>query len=105
NFLAHYGVKGMKWGVRKDRRRSAYSKDYARTRRIQNRAKKSGVTSLSNKDLKDLNTRIELEKKYRELKNQTSTIKRGESQVNKIIGLVGTATAAGALGAKGYNYL
>lgn len=87
DFLAHYGVKGMKWGVRKsdvptgetrvtqkgkklkgeggkglpahdDAKKAAVSKQ---------KAKGSGLQSLSNKELQDLQKRMNLEQNVREL--------------------------------------
>lgn len=37
NYLAHYGVKGMKWGVRRERR-NTYNKNYTERQRKQDRA-------------------------------------------------------------------
>lgn len=83
NSLAHYGVKGMHWGVRKksstgtvvtDRRGTPISKtnsrlnnDAVRTRVNQAIAKKSGTDVLSTKELQDLVTRLNLEKQYDQL--------------------------------------
>ena len=98
DFLAHYGVKGMRWGVRKsdpvpsgetritqkgkklkgeggkdipahpDARRAAESKQ---------KAKGSGLQALSNKELKDLQTRMNLEQNVREL-----TVKEKNANAN-----------------------
>ena len=86
-FLEHFGVKGMKWGIRKsdvpagetrvtqqgkkikgeggkglpandDAKKAAVSKQ---------KVKGSGIHSLSNKELKDLQTRMNLEQNVREL--------------------------------------
>lgn len=90
NFLEHYGVKGMKWGVRKsdvpagetrvtqkgkklkgeggkglpaheDAKKAAVSKQ---------KAKGSGLQSLSNQELKDLANRMNLEQQVRQLSLQ-----------------------------------
>jgi hypothetical protein len=64
DFLAHYGVKGMKWGRRKARSSSVTpSKDYRDSRLI--RGKK--VPEMTNAELKALNARLELEQKHRKL--------------------------------------
>lgn len=79
NSLAHYGVKGMQWGVRKksssttvtDRRGNPIRKnntkldsDAVRARVNQAITKKSGTDVLSTKELQDLVTRLNLEKQY-----------------------------------------
>jgi len=58
--LEHYGIKGMKWGVRKKRSRSAESAEAARI-------KKKKVFEMSNEELKKVNARLDLEKKYASL--------------------------------------
>lgn len=63
NELYHWGVKGMKWGVRKKR---APSEDHVRTKTL----KKKRLYELSNDELKDLNTRMQLEVQYKNLKKQ-----------------------------------
>jgi len=90
NFLAHYGVLGMKWGVRKDRSGS-YSSDYARKRRLQQRVKKSGIQNLSNKELKELNYRRELEKNYK--KQYPNKIQAGYNYITGALAVAGTAVA------------
>lgn len=93
-FLAHYGVKGMRWGVRKDRSRS-YSKDYARARKLRNRARKSSIKSLTNSELEALNKRTQLEKKYADL--NPNIIKTGYKWVTTALAVVGTVGTIVAL--------
>lgn len=86
--LAHFGVKGMKWGVRRNRRPVAVtattkpggkikvgggknqraSKDAVSAAKLQQRAKKSKASSLSNNELQALIRRMQLEKQYKDLK-------------------------------------
>lgn len=93
DFLAHYGVKGMKWGVRRDRgsssgsrKKSGSSKDSeesapkTRTKRGSDLSRYSddkltsmnsslkGLDALSDAELKKLTGRMQLEQTYRELK-------------------------------------
>lgn len=64
DFLAHYGVKGMKWGKRKARSSSGpASKDHRDSRLIRGKS----VREMSNAELKSLNTRLELEQKHKKL--------------------------------------
>jgi hypothetical protein len=58
--IAHYGTKGMQWGVRKKRSRSSDSKSAAKLRR------KKGF-QLTNDELKKVNARLSLEKTYSQL--------------------------------------
>lgn len=97
NFLKHYGVKGMRWGVRKrssqggpsgpaepaaPRNRKTgnldlkktkggqgfdASDDAIRTARSKQIAKKSGVQALSTKELQDLVKRMQLEGQFKEI--------------------------------------
>lgn len=89
NFLAHYGVKGMKWGVRKDgkpgsrrARKNAQkvgaSKDAKRRANIQNKAKTSGTDALTNLELSTAINRMNLEVSYARLNEQTRKKSVGE---------------------------
>lgn len=53
--LYHYGVKGMKWGVRKDRKTSGSKRK---------RSKKEDISKLSDEELKKRTGRMELENRY-----------------------------------------
>lgn len=58
NYLAHFGVKGMKWGVRRKR-----SGDSSETRSL----KRKPIKSMSNAELKRANERMNLEANYKDL--------------------------------------
>lgn len=68
--LAHYGVKGMKWGVR--RRRSSdsgpSSPDAEKAKQHAATVSKHGTKALSNKELQELVTRMNLEQQFTTLK-------------------------------------
>lgn len=94
--LCHYGVLGMKWGVRRGRssgsskkRRASKMSDDARNAA---KLKKKRVSELSNAELRWLNDRQQLEKNHAHL--NPSKVKRGLAAVT---GIVGTATATLAL--------
>lgn len=58
--LYHFGVKGMKWGVRHDKKRVA-SEDYTRSRDIM----KKKPYEMSNRELQEANHRLQLENTYK----------------------------------------
>lgn len=107
-FLAHYGIKGMRWGVRSHRDVSAQTHvdtgivrrqtkiqtkggaahpaadDAVRAAIQKQKLKKSGTASLSNKELQDLARRLQLE-----LQVETLTSSKGKSFVKKQLGQQG----------------
>jgi rRNA maturation endonuclease Nob1 len=95
DFLAHFGIKGMKWGVRHaigpagrvTQKRVLSPSDEARE--IANLRKKH-VSELSNAELKKLTTRVDLEQKYNKI--NPSTIKKGKIAVTAIIATATTLT-------------
>lgn len=73
--LEHYGIKGMRWGVRRSEKQLArerakkpkVSEDARRADRAQEKAKTKGLKSLSNQELDQLNKRMNLEQNYARL--------------------------------------
>lgn len=65
--LAHFGVKGMRWGVRRSKQQIS-SDDHNNARAAAAKVRKHGTKSLSNKELKDLIDRMSLEKQYKNLR-------------------------------------
>ena len=63
--LAHLGIKGMRWGVRRSRSQiDGGSEDHRNAAAARAKAKKGGVKALSNKELQDLVNRMNLEQQY-----------------------------------------
>ena len=99
--LYHYGVQGMKWGVRKARpspktnstkARAKPSEDGRRAAALRKKARSDGKQALSNAELKVLNERTQLEKQYNSL--NPSQVEVGRQKVLLYLGTV--ATIAGA---------
>ncbi len=94
DYMYHYGVKGMKWGVRKKVKNTVkslsskhtknYSSDYEETRTIRRKSSKK----LSNEQLKKLNKRMNLEQEYNRLSTQTTN--RGINVARNIVATAGT---------------
>lgn len=71
--LAHFGVKGMHWGVRKKSSMpdGKASEDASNATRALEKSKTGGIHTLSNKELQDLVTRMNLEQQLDKLKPPT----------------------------------
>ena len=109
DFLAHYGVKGMKWGVRKaDREAKKARKAQAKyenasedSRAAQDAKRKmatsGSVDALSNKELQTLVTRMNLEQQLSGLQEKTQTKSAGRKFVEEIAREQVKSTVSGAL--------
>lgn len=66
DILEHYGIKGMKWGVHKKSSSSSApdSEDVAKVKAAKAKIKTGGTNTLSNKELKALVERMNLEQQY-----------------------------------------
>lgn len=94
-FLRHYGVKGMRWGVRRsaqqlararaERREAGKSED--KKRHDSNR--KKGPNALSDKELQALVTRMNTEQNYSRM--NPSTVKKGQAVVASALAIGATA--------------
>lgn len=58
DFLAHYGVKGMKWGVRRQNQKKS------------NKVTRDSVSKMSNEQLRKKTKRLRLETEYKEAKQK-----------------------------------
>lgn len=82
--LAHFGVKGMKWGQKKARPVSDEAKNKAE---VKAEVKTNKVASVSNKQLQDAIRRMQLEQDFKRLSvNESSGVKRWVSSVMLEIG-------------------
>ena len=94
NELYHYGVLGMKWGVRRDRSRSSGSRrkrSMSDDAREASAIKKKKVSQMSNAELKKLNERSRLEQEYSRL--NPGAVRKGWKFVAGAAGIMGTTLA------------
>lgn len=101
-FLAHYGVKGMKWGVRKDRRggvtttgrrrRGSTAEPQSEDSKKAQKLKSKSARSLSNAELKALNERLNLEQNYSRMTQEKNKIDQGHDYVKTALGIGKTAS-------------
>lgn len=70
--LKHFGKKGMRWGVRKKRSASQNAKasEQASTNKKGGKVNRKKLSEMSTEELRTLTTRLELEKKYKEITAQ-----------------------------------
>lgn len=97
--LEHFGIKGMRWGVRRKRGKDGRvtgSPEHVQSRKLL-RTKK--LSQLSNDELSALNKRLQLEKKYNEL-NPTANAK-GKRYMGQFLSKYGGVTAGALAGAAG----
>lgn len=91
NELYHYGVLGMKWGVRRSKKSKpsidpSYKKAHS----------KKKLKYMSDNELREVNNRLNLEKNYRDL---TRTKSRGKAALDAFVSTAGTVAAVmGAYG-------
>lgn len=89
-FLEHHGIKGQKWGIRNRNKKPVgpTSKDFKKSRKLQKR----GSAALTNKELQDVNTRLNLEQNFHRM--NPSKKAKGEAKVKAILGTIGVGVAA-----------
>lgn len=95
--LTHYGIKGMKWGVRrsdaqlstaKAAPRPQLSEDARTAEKLYNKVQNKGTGSLSNQEMRQFLERMNLERQYSQMMTSPpgkSAADRGHDQVKKYL--------------------
>lgn len=93
--IYHHGIKGMRWGIRKDKtrlgRKRDKTKDWSDDAKSASKLGAKNIKQLSNSELKKLNERARLEQEYSRL--NPSAVKRGVAVAAGLVGTMGTAVA------------
>lgn len=88
--LAHYGVKGMKWGIRRTDAElavsSPVSKNYSADYAAYKAARAKPAHSLSNNEMQALITRMNLEQQYARLANTQPVNNSRTARVGRFVG-------------------
>lgn len=112
DILEHFGVKGMKWGVRKGGGGSPGSSDHQRATAARSKAKSGGGTkALTNDELRDLVNRMQLEQQFSRLQPASARRKAakfaaevlvnvGKQQATKVANDVVSKKVAAAMAGK-----
>ena len=107
DYLCHHGVKGMKWGIRKNRKKTSFfSRKKNNQQKNQNgsqnvkpaKKKSTSIKKLSDQELQNKVRRLQLEKQYRDLKKDE--VSAGKKLVGEIL-----KTSGKTLGVQVANYV
>ena len=99
--LYHYGIPGMKWGVRRYRKKDGSLTRAGRKRYGDDRHEdykkahdNKSVSLMSNQELRERNNRLNAEKQYRELTQKTSVGKKAIKAFTSTAGTIAGVAAA-----------
>ena len=94
NEIYHHGIKGMRWGVRHDKKQSGFGRkrsndDWSEDAKEASLIKKKRVSQMTNSELMKLNKRQNLERQYAQL--NPSVVSKGMKYVTTVAAVTGTA--------------
>lgn len=84
NEMEHYGVLGMRWGVRKGGSSGSARANTKRYKKIMKDARKADLSKMSDKELREKINRLSMEKQYRQI--TAKDLSAGKSVAKSIIG-------------------
>jgi len=99
--LEHYGIKGMRWGIRRSDDELAKlaggqveSADAAKARQTITKIQKAkSLSAVSDAELSQLVNRMNTEKRFVEAKAASSVLAKGQSKIKTVLNLGDTANA------------
>lgn len=106
DFLAHHGIKGMHWGIRKAEPTSSRATSEKKTSyptvsehiiktELHKKVKAGGTKALTNQELRTMMERMQLEQSYKGLDHRSKV--SGEDKAKRLLAIVGTANAIYAI--------
>lgn len=90
DFLSHYGVKGMRWGVRK----KPVRRDTSTVSEARNAVRGKRLNQISDKELQAYINRLNMEQQFSRLNK--NKVDRGHDHVKKVLAVGATVNAAAA---------